>query len=175
MISPMIFLDAMDLWNCCQLPRFRDSKNFCQLPRCNGLLNLLWFCSQTRGSKSFTPYEALSKPWLCQFHIRCAVFNRKSNEICEQKRMMGMGGRKIFVVNIIKRFARKLCWIILFYLGLTTCRTLFGKNRQSSFLWFSDLADVTMISKTNDSPNPFLLIWLRHQDILKGPRKSNII
>ena len=44
---------------------------------------------------------------------------------------------------------------------------MIGKPEKSSFLWFRDLADVTVTPKTN-----IIYVW-RHQNTFKHPRNLN--
>ena len=63
----------------------------------------------------------------------------------------GLGGG-IFIVNIVKRIARKPRRIILLHFGLITSQLNFitGKPEKPLFLWFLDMVGVTMTPKTND-------------------------
>ena len=59
---------------------------------------------------------------------------RKFKNILEKLWILGLGGLGgwgvIFIVNIIKRIARKLSIIILLHFGLVTFRIHFGKTRE---------------------------------------------
>ena len=67
------------------------------------------------------------------------------------------GGGGILAVNIIKRIGQKLRRIILLQFGLVNFRFHFRKTpKVIIFMFFSDLADVSMAPKTN------LIYFWRH-------------
>ena len=93
----------------------------------------------------------------------CKRKNDFLKKILGQMRFGGLGGLGggIFIVNIVKRIARKLRKIILLYFGLITSRLNFitGKPEKPLFLWFLDMVGLTMTPKTND-------FWLGDTKIL---------
>ena len=118
----------------------------------------LWRRSTFQNIKAvLKPFKTFEMSRITHNHQQSSswVFGNLHNRklICYRFGVWGV----FFIVNCLKRVAQSLRRIILLHFGLVTFRIHFGKTRKPSFLWFSDLADVTMTPQTN-----YLQLW-RHQ------------
>ena len=86
----------------------------------------------------------------------CSIGKSEENHMEMLKHFISFA---IFIVNILKWIARRLCRIILLRFELVTFRVHYGRDRTPSFSWFRDCRTCPWLPK----PILFFYLW-RHQD-----------